>query len=142
MVLARLLDLSEDAGIWVSRNIAFSRRLDFVCVVALDLIKDQKEREDAKKIFAEVAQHNSDRDVLAHSKFEPFKGGVKLVPITGSKKPKPPWSKNKFDASYVSMQKLVPELQKVVAKIKPPKGYGLPAGAGMYAALFSPVPKI
>src|SRR5437867_1690355 len=77
VALARLLDLSENAGIWVSRNIALSRRLDFVSVVALDLIKDQKERADAEKIFAEVAQHNSDRDVLAHSKFEPFKGGVK-----------------------------------------------------------------
>jgi hypothetical protein len=58
------------------------------------------------------------------------------------KVPDETWSKQDFENKFRGMQKLVKQLEDVVAKVKPAVDYVLPADTGMYAAIFSPVPKI
>src|SRR5262249_50009147 len=105
---------------WITLNVAFARRFDFVRVITLDQIKDKKEREQVEKILQKVTQHNQDRNLMAYSRFEPIKDGVKFTPVR--KSAEPPWSKKDFEDKYEAMDKLVKQLKdEVVARVKPTK---------------------
>jgi hypothetical protein len=130
--LAKLLELKSDTANWVHYNMAFSKRFNFVFNVTLDQIADPKERGRVKAILQKVGPCNSDRNLLAHSRFEPFKDGVKFMPVQKGGKSTatiPPWSNEDFETKYANMKRLVEQLKDVVAKAKPVKGHIMAMGS-------------
>src|SRR5262249_9179596 len=47
------------------------------------------------------------------------------------------WSKQDFEDKYEAMKKLAERLEEIVTKVKPAKGYVLPAEAGAYTTHFA-----
>ena len=120
--LTKLLKLSPVAADWIIHNVSFARRFNFVYVVALDQIKDRKGHSQVKKILGKVIQHNEDRNLMAHSRFEPTNNGVKFIPVRNSAKKTTSWSKGKFKAQCKAMDDLVNQLKgEVVARVRPAK---------------------
>ena len=116
--LTKLLKLSPVAADWIIHNVSFARRFNFVYVVALDQIKDRKGHSQVKKILGKVIQHkviqhNEDRNLMAHSRFEPTNNGAKKMTS---------WPKGKFKAQCKAMDDLVNQLKgEVVARVRPAK---------------------
>ena len=55
------------------------------------------------------------------------------------KTPPETWPQDEFDRRYKQMQELSNELQQIVAKLKPAKGYIMAAEGAGYAAIFAAV---
>jgi hypothetical protein len=135
--LAKLLELKPDTANWVHYNMAFSKRFSFVFNVTLDQITDPTDRKGVEEILQKVGPCNTDRNLLAHSRFEPFKDGVKFMPVKKGQKSTaiPPWSNQDFETKCANMKGLVKQLKDVVAKVKPAKGYMMAFEPGDYARM-------
>jgi hypothetical protein len=140
---AKLFDLSDNSANMITGSVDFYKRFNFVLTAVLDQTKDKKGQEQAERILNKVKQHNDDRQVIAHSRFEPAGDGVKFTRVVareGSVKiPTPTWSKKEFEDRYAAMQKLEKQLERLVGKLKPAKTISLMAADfGTYALRVDP----
>jgi hypothetical protein len=132
--IGKLFELEEIAAQAITGSVDFYKRFNLVRTYVLAQISEKDEKERAAEILNEVIKHNSGRQVVAHSRFEPAGDGVKFTRIvaTEGKVTIPPetWPQDKFDRRYRQMQELSNQLQKIVAKLKPAKAYVLAAEFG------------
>jgi hypothetical protein len=144
--LAKLFELDPNSANMITGSVDFYKRFNLVLTATLAQIDDEKKQKRVGKLLNKVRTYNDGRQVVAHSRFEPLDDGVKFTRIVARegtvKVPDETWSKQDFENKFRGMQQLVKQLKDVVARVKPAVDYVLPADTGMYAAIFSPVPKI
>jgi hypothetical protein len=119
----KLLDLSEKLTPVVTA-IDFAKKLKLVKLSADTQISDPAEKEKAHNICSEVYKVNDDRNIIAHSDFDPAAGdGVQF-----RKRPTkdgrvldvgPLWSDTQFNASYGKMTALEADLNQLIKNLKP-----------------------
>jgi hypothetical protein len=140
LAIAKLLDLSPGASNLITGSVDFLKRFNFMRTAVLWQTKaDEQAR--VEKTLNQVTKHNNDRQVVAHSRFEPSGDGVKFTRVVarGGKVdiPDETWSQKDFDDKYSAMQELREQLVEIVSKVKPPTNYVLRARTGDYAAWFA-----
>jgi DNA primase large subunit len=139
--LAKLFELDTNSANTITASVDFFKRFNFVLTATLQQISEKKERDRVRKILKKVAAHNNERQVVAHSRFEPEGDGVRFRRVVARegtvRVPDERWSKQDFENKYEGMKKLTQQLQEVVAEVKPAKGYVLPADTGTYTTHFA-----
>jgi hypothetical protein len=139
--LVKLFELSSNTADMIKGSVDFLKRFNLVRTATLYQIRDQNdERKRVDKILKKVIAHNNDRQVAAHSRFEPAGDGVKFTRVVARDGtvtiPDETWSKHDFETKYGAMQELVQQLEQVVAQVKPAKNYVLSGDTGRYHSMF------
>ena len=127
MAIAQLFKLDEPAAQILTSSIDFAKKVSIVqaAVTEQNASPDQKWlQRKIKSTFKAVFAVNTERQVIAHSAFEPgSSGGVQFRRTTASggllKNVDPHWDEAKFAEDYQKMKKLEPDLAGVLRHIRP-----------------------
>jgi hypothetical protein len=115
--IVQILDLKGDAADVVANSIDFFRKANLLQTVALETAPEP-EKNSIGKLFSAVAKRNDDRNVMAHSVFEPAADeGVQFRRTVAKdgrvKKSDPLWTKQDFENSYKSLHDIREKLTKL-----------------------------
>ena len=136
--VAKLFELKDNTAQMINGSVDFLKRYNLVHT-AVRYQVDDNEYKRLKKILTKVTEHNNARQAVAHSRFQPAGDGVKFTRVVARdgtlKIPDETWSKQKFDTQCKAMQGTTKELQEMVAKLKPAKGYMMALEPGDYAKM-------
>jgi hypothetical protein len=108
VAFAKLFELDTSYAKIITGSVDFSKKYNMVLIATLDQMKE-KERGRVKKTLNKVTEHNDNRQVAAHSRFEPEGDGVRFTRVVTKRGkvdvPDERWSKQKFDQNYKAMTK-------------------------------------
>jgi hypothetical protein len=124
--IIRLFKLDETTADIITANIDFARKLNIV----QSAVNEQNARADQatlKKLiedtFAGIFAVNMERQIVAHSAFEPHTmGGVQFKRTVARghlNRMDPHWSEDKFKSEFDKMQRLERNLEDILRQIKP-----------------------
>jgi hypothetical protein len=135
--LAILFELKDNTAQAITGSVDFLKRFNLVRTAMLSQISDRRGRQCVAGIVKKVKKHNENRNVVAHSRFEPLGDGVQFTRVVAREGavniPVETWSAQKFKDEYVAMQELTTQLkEEIVRKAKPVKGYMFADEAGDY----------
>lgn len=121
--ITKLFRLDEQIAPIVTVNIDFNRKLNIVdCAVAYQN-DNTSNRIETTVDFGKIRAENDQRQVIAHSAFEPE--GPEAVQFKRSTardklaKSDPRWTKQMFEQHYETLQKLEGDLKKMISEIIP-----------------------
>jgi hypothetical protein len=117
--VVKLLDPDEKAGLIVTGNVDFARKVGFVRTWAATPGTDDAAKKLAEGTCSRVFKINDERQLVIHSSFEPTSHGkVQFRRITKDGKvlvdPDEPWDEPRFAKSYSEMQALEDKLNSLM----------------------------
>jgi hypothetical protein len=124
--IAKLLQLDSNSSEIVTANVEISRRLNIVQTAITSQNARPNEdwlRKEIDETFSTMRRLNDERNVIAHSSFEPHPtDGVQFKRAIAKgelKRADPHWSEEKFESLFSEMERLSNNLGKVLRHIKP-----------------------
>jgi hypothetical protein len=133
--VAKLFELKDNTAQMINGSVDFFKRYNLVHTA----VRYQVDDDEYKRLKRILTEHNNARQVVAHSRFQPAGDGVKFTRVVARdgtvRIPDETWSRQKFDTQCKAMQETITELQEMVAKLKPAKGYMIALEPGDYALM-------
>jgi hypothetical protein len=122
--IIKLLDIDEKVAPAVTGGIDFAKKVNLVENCAKEQANNPGDEEFADNACNEVFKINDDRQIVAHSSFEPASdGGVRFkrtVSKDGRVRPRDwGWTDSKFFEQYRKMSALESQLDRLIQLIKP-----------------------